>query len=74
MDISGSGCGTDQVAIPVKDPFHILGTRKVIRVYQGRCDICDKNRLCLSTDSSDWEYEDVLMCYPCIRAFFQAYG
>lgn len=58
----------------VAKPITILGTRKVIRVYQGECDICGKTRVGISTDSSDWEYEDILLCFPCIKELFEHHG
>lgn len=58
----------------VAKPITIHGTRKVIRVYQGKCDLCDQTRVGISTDNSDWEYDDILLCFPCIKELFERHG
>jgi hypothetical protein len=55
----------------VHNPAHWLETRMLVAMKKNTCLFCYKEAICLWVDNSDWEYEGITLCLPCIQGLFE---
>lgn len=55
----------------VNKPAHWLETRMLVAMEKNTCLFCYKEAMCLWVDNSDWEYEGITLCLPCIQGLFE---